>query len=79
MPFLLALSLFLVEPLPLDMPRAEGALVREARRTALTDRFDRLDLWVSQTVVGRWTDEADRLFLLARLETRPPAVERAGE
>lgn len=78
MPSLLVLSLFLVEPLPLDMPRAEGSLVREARRTALTDRFDRLDLWVSQTVVGRWADEADRLFLLARLETRPPAVERAG-
>ena len=72
--FLLA-SLFFAEPAPLDMPRAEAYLVREDGKMRLEDRYDKLDLWLSQTVIGRWTDDADRLFVLAELDFEPPAVE----
>ena len=72
------LSMFFTNPAPLDMPRAEAYLVREGSRAYLEDRFDRLDLWVSQTLIGRWTDEQERCFLLSALTTCPPAVERNG-
>ena len=69
---LLALSLFLTDPAPVDMPRAEAFLVREGGALRLEDRYDRLDLWVTQAVLGRWADEAGRMFMLARLDARPP-------
>ena len=47
---LLAASLLFTDPLPLDMPRAEGYLVRERGVCRLEDRFNKLDLWVSQSV-----------------------------
>ena len=72
----LALSLFFTEPMPLDMPRAEAFLVRENGRAFLEDRYERTDLWLSQTVTGRWLDEAGRSFVLADLETCPPSVDR---
>ena len=72
------LSLFLTEPVPLDMPRAEAYLVREGRDTRLEDRYDRTELWQSQTMIGRWMDDDGRLFLLARLDTCPPAASRSG-
>ena len=74
--FLLALSLFFTHPAPLDMPRAEAYLVREDGIRRLEDRFNRLDLWLSQAVIGRWTDDEDRMFLLSRLDVRPPSVGR---
>ena len=75
---LLALiSLFFADPAPLDMPRAEAFLVRERGVSRLEDRFDRTDLWVSKALIGRWTDERDRMFLLSALDTCPPAVDRA--
>ena len=71
-------SLFFTDPAPLDMPRAEAYLVREDGVSRLEDRFDRLDLWISQTLIGRWTDEKDRLFLLSSLDTCPPSIGRTG-
>ena len=71
----LALSLFLTNPAPLEMPRAEAYLVREKDgRMRLEDRFSRLDLWTSRTVDGRWVDEEGRVFTLATLAVRPPAL-----
>ena len=72
------LSLFFTAPAPLDMPRAEAYLVREDGVRRLEDRFDRTDLWLSQSLIGRWADEQDRTFLLASLDTCPPAVDRSG-
>lgn len=72
MPFLI-LSLFLTSPAPLDMPRAEAFLVREEGRQRLEDRYNRLDLWISRSVVGRWVDDDGRIFLLADLDVEPPA------
>ena len=74
---LLALSLFFTDPMPLDMPRAEAYLVREDGVSRLEDRFDRMDLWMTQTVIGRWSDEKDRSFLLSALDTCPPMIGRA--
>ena len=75
--FLIALSLFFTDPAPLDMPRAEAYLVREDGVSRLEDRFDRMDLWMSQTLIGRWIDEKDRMFLLSSLDTCPPSVSRS--
>ena len=74
---LVALSLFFTDPAPLDMPRAEAYLVREDGVSRLEDRFNRLDLWMSQALIGRWTDEKDRTFLLSALDTCPPSVSRS--
>lgn len=76
MPFLV-LSLFFTDPAPLDMPRAEAYLVREDGTSRLEDRYDRMGLWLSQTVTGRWFDEDGRAFVLARLDTCPPSVARS--
>ena len=65
---LLFASLFFTEPTPLDMPKAEAYLVRENGEMRLEDRYDRLDLWTSQAVVGRWTDADGRVFTLSRLD-----------
>ena len=72
------ISLFFTNPAPLDMPRAEAYLVREDGASRLEDRFDRLDLWMSQTLIGRWVDDQDRLFILSALETCPPSADRSG-
>ena len=72
---LLALSLFFTEPVPLDMPRAEAYLVCEGGETRLEDRYNRQDLWLSQALIGRWMDDADRTFMLFSLAFTPPAVD----
>ena len=72
-----ALSLFFTDPMPLDMPRAEAYLVREDGVSRLEDRFDRMDLWMTQAVIGRWSDEKDRSFLLSALDACPPTIDRA--
>ena len=69
---MLLLSLFLTNPAPLEMPRAEAYLVRDGARSYLEDRFDRTDLWTSRTVDGRWVDDEGRVFTLATLAVRPP-------
>ena len=74
---LVVLSLFFTDPAPLDMPRAEAYLVREDGVSRLEDRFNRLDLWMSQALIGRWTDERDRTFLLFALDACPPSVSRS--
>ena len=71
---LILLSLFLTNPAPLEMPRAEAYLVRDGDRSYLEDRFDRLDLWTSRAVDGRWVDDEGRVFTLATLAVRPPAL-----
>ena len=63
------ISLLFTDPAPLDMPRAEAYLVREDGVSRLEDRFDRMDLWVSQALIGRWIDEKDRMFLLSSGES----------
>lgn len=72
---LLALSLFLTNPAPLEMPRADAYLVRDGDRSYLEDRFDRLDLWTSRAIDGRWMDDEGRVFTLATLAVRPPALD----
>ena len=71
---LLAASLFFTNPAPLDMPRAEAYFVREDGLRRLEDRYNRLDLWTSRTVTGRWVDEEGRVFTLAALAFAPPSV-----
>ena len=71
---LFALSLFFTDPAPIDMPRAEAYLVREDGVSFLEDRFNSLDLWTTQSVIGRWVDEQDRMFMLSALVVQPPAV-----
>ncbi len=71
---LVVLSLFVTTPAPLEMPRAEAFLVRENDRYRLEDRYNRLDLWTSQAVVGRWIDDEGRIFLLADLTVEPPSA-----
>ena len=76
---LLAASLLFTHPVPLDMPRAEAYFVREGSRRMLEDRFNAMDLWVSQSVDGRWVDDDGRVFLLAHLDVAPPATAAARE
>ena len=71
---LVAASLFFTNPAPLDMPRAEAYLVREGGLRRLEDRYNRLDLWTSRTVTGRWVDDEGRVFTLAVLAVAPPSV-----
>lgn len=71
---LLLASLFFTQPVPLDMPRAEAYLVQEGDHRWLEDRFETLDLWVAHAVLGRWMDDDGRVFLLAQLDFRPPAL-----
>ena len=75
---LLAASLFFTAPAPLEMPRAEAYLVSAQGRRYLEDRFWKIDLWTSQSVVGRWLDDDGRVFTLCRLEVQPPAVASDG-
>ena len=75
---LLAASLFLTNPAPLDMPRAEAFLMREDGVRRLEDRYNRMDLWVASVSLGRWVDEAVRVFSLYRLDTCCPAVDADG-
>ena len=63
----IAVSLFFTNPAPLDMPRAEAYFVREGGLRRLEDRFDRLDMWTSRAVTGRWVDDDGRIFTLATL------------
>lgn len=74
MVLLLTASLFLARPAPLDMPRATAFLVKENGSMRLEDRYDVLDLWTSQTVLGRWEDDDGRVFSLSRLDVVPPLV-----
>ena len=75
---LLAISLFFTEPAPLDMPRATAFLVEEDGVRRLEDRFDQMDLWLTQTIIGRWVDEDDRVFTLASLVCEPPSADAEG-
>lgn len=71
----LAASLFFTTPAPLDMPRADAYLVKEADGTRrLEDRYRVSDLWVCRAVLGRWIDEDFRVFTLSRLDVLPPAL-----
>ena len=73
---LLLASLFFTTPSPVEMPKAEGWIVREKGVTRIEDRFDVDDLWYSRTVTGCWLEnDGERAFLLADLEYLPPAVD----
>ena len=76
---LLAASLLFTSPAPLDMPRAEAYLSKEGKRFSLEDRFNAMDLWVSQAVDGRWVDDDGRVFILAHLDVAPPAMAATRE
>lgn len=72
--FLLA-SFFFTTPEPVEMPRAEGWLVREGGKVRLEDRYHTDELWYSQSVTGSWFDgDSRRSFTLASLNVLPPAV-----
>ena len=71
-------SIFLVSADPLDMPRAEAFLVRDGAKMRLEDRYDRLDLWTSRAVLGRWRDGDGRVFTLATLAVAPPYADVDG-
>ena len=71
---ILAASLFFTNPAPLEMPRADAYFVTEGGTRRLEDRYVRLDLWTSRTVVGCWIDDDGRFFTLARLSVMPPSV-----
>ena len=73
---LAAATLFFAEPAPLDMPQAEAYIVSEDGSTRLEDRYNRTELWLSQALIGRWTDGDGRVSLLARLDVSPPATDR---
>ena len=72
--WILALSLFLAEPAPLDMPKARAYLVGESGIWRLEERYRKLDLWTSAVVRGRWIDGEDRVFTLLKLTLAPPAA-----
>lgn len=74
---LLTISLLMTNPAPLDMPRADAFLVEEDGVRRLEDRYNRMDLWVSQATIGRWVDE-ERVFVLAKLDREPPALAADG-
>jgi len=59
---------------PLELPKAESFMVtsRSGERR-MEDRFDTFDLWVSQTIRGRWRDASGNVFYIARLAERPPS------
>lgn len=69
---LLAASLFITTPAPLDLPRASAYLVSGTGVPRLEDRYDIGDLWTSQTVEGRWMDDDGRIFLLATADAKVP-------
>lgn len=71
--FLLAAILWFAQPAPLDMPRAEAYLVKDAEGDLwLEDRYDELDLWTSRTVLARWNDREGRQLVVSKLETTAP-------
>lgn len=74
---LLSISLFFTNPVPLDMPRATAYLVREDGHDRLEDRYDKVDLWFSKSVIGRWIDDDGREFVVASLDTNPPSTDLA--
>ena len=58
---------------PLELPKAGTFLLTDDRGgRCLEDRFDTFDLWVSQTMRGRWRDADGNVLYIARLTTRPP-------
>lgn len=68
--------MFFTTPAPVEMPKAEGWIVREKNRIRVEDRFDVCDLWYSRSVTGCWLEnEGERAFLLADLEFLPPALD----
>ncbi len=70
---LLSAVLWFAQPAPLDMPRAEAYLVKDAEgHLRLEDRYDELDLWTCRTVLGRWNDWDGRGLALAKLGTIAP-------
>ncbi len=72
---LLAASIFFTTPAPLDMPRAEAYLVKDADGTRrLEDRYDVFDMWLYKAVDGRWMDDSFRVFELSSLGDLPPAL-----
>lgn len=76
---LAVISLFFAEPLPLEMPRTDAYLVSSPNGThRLEERLNVLDLWLSQTVSGRWMDARGGVFTLADLAVEPPSVFEEG-
>lgn len=55
------------------MPKAAAFLSTDTNGLQrLVDKYDRMDLWTSHSVLGRWEDRDYRLFTVAKLEEAPP-------
>ena len=54
------------------MPRATGYISNPGTQVVYEDRYNELDLWVSQSVDGRWLDDDGRVFTLSTLAFVPP-------
>ncbi|MBQ6136254.1 MAG: hypothetical protein IJI73_02665, partial [Kiritimatiellae bacterium] len=72
MSLVIAVSLWFAHPAPLDMPRAEAYFVKEGESMRLEDRYDIMDLWMAETVLGRWEDDDGRVMVVARPDVLPP-------
>lgn len=59
---------------PLDMPRAEAFLAKRGGEMRLVDKYSTLDLWVSQTVLGRWYDDEGRIAVWSELKNELPPL-----
>ena len=77
-----AAGIFLTNPSPMEMPKAEAYLVKERGGPKgkivyrLEDRYDRTELWMSRAVDGFWCDDDGREFMLASLGVAPPPLAR---
>lgn len=55
------------------MPKAAAFLSTDKNGVRrLVDKYDRMDLWTSHAVLGRWEDRDLRVFTLSQIEETPP-------
>lgn len=65
-------GLWFADPAPIDMPRAESYHVTENGVMRLEDRYKVSDLWLSRSLLGRWIDDAGRVFILLKTSSEFP-------
>ncbi len=65
-------AVFFGEAAPVEMPRAEAYLVKDAGNWRLEDRYNVFDLWSARSELGTWFDEEGRIFHLSCLDLEPP-------
>lgn len=57
---------------PVEMPRASAYLVTDRDGSRLEDRFDVVDLWLSESMRARWVDEDGNRFSICRIPRMIP-------